>query len=182
MKLFLIVLGGRPQGAHIEQHDVVFAVGQSVTDAYPAIRKHWGHANPHIDSFVVIDEVDGYRVQIVEGGVRDAGGVRLFFINLGGYRPGDLEEYHKKFVIPARSLEEAKQIFKIDPFFTEGMKDPKARSHLDDKAELFGFDLDDTMVVEDHIETKYTIVLTPDSGAAFAHNAVTIGYQVLPKE
>lgn len=181
MKLFLIVLGGRPRGANIEQHDVVFAVGESVLDTYPAIRQHWGDANPHIDSFMEILEVDGYRVSIAEGRRSENGPMRLFFINLGGYRPGDLEEYHKKFVIPATNLEEAKRAFKEDPFFRDGMKDPKARTHLDDKMQLFGFDLDDTLVVDEHVPPRYSIVLEKNAAAKFANNPLTVGYHPLPK-
>jgi hypothetical protein len=38
MQLFLVVLGGRIEGCHIELHDVRFVVGTSIEDTLPQLR------------------------------------------------------------------------------------------------------------------------------------------------
>jgi hypothetical protein len=41
MQLFLVVLGGRIDGCHIELHDVRFVVGASIDDTLPQLRQQW---------------------------------------------------------------------------------------------------------------------------------------------
>jgi hypothetical protein len=40
MQLFLVVLGGRIEGCHIELHDVRFVVDTSIEDTLPQLRQH----------------------------------------------------------------------------------------------------------------------------------------------
>ena len=67
-KLFLVVLGGRCKGCHIEQHDVRWVVGETIEATLPALRQEWIglRRGLHIDSYRCIDHVDGHRVEVVE--------------------------------------------------------------------------------------------------------------------
>ena len=51
--LFLVVLGGRIAGAHIELHDVRFVAGTSIDDTLPHLRRQWFGARKglHLDSW-----------------------------------------------------------------------------------------------------------------------------------
>ena len=51
-KLFLVVLGGRCKGCHVEQHDVRWVVGETIDATLPALRKEWIglRRGLHIDS------------------------------------------------------------------------------------------------------------------------------------
>lgn len=179
-RLFLIVLGGRPAGRNVEQHDVILAVGKELKDCAQAIQKHWD-IGVHVDSYMVVNEVDGYDVMISTAPAESPAPVRLYFINLGGYRESDLEEYHKKVVVAAGSIDEAKQKAKQDQFFFQGIQQAEggARSHVDDKLALFGFAVDDMMVVNNAIDPAYHIILTARSEAAFSHNTAVPGYTLL---
>lgn len=100
-KLFMLTVGFnfKPNGFRTEQHDIVFAVGASIEDAYMhrMIRKKLPipeHASIHIDTYREIDHVDGYDIAIhpkntVRSPVRDK---KLWFINLGGYKLDNMDE------------------------------------------------------------------------------------------
>lgn len=181
LHLFLIVLGGRPPGRNVEQHDVMFAVGEKLEDTFVAAQRHWP-VGVHIDSSMIVNEVDGYRVNLqrrVDLAEGQDGRPKLYFINLGGYRENDLEEYHKKLVIAAESLDEAKQKAKQDVFFTQGLSQKDALTHIDDKMALFGFDVDDALVIDENIPPEYEIVLTEDTQARFSNNKAVPGYRPL---
>ena len=111
-KLFLVVLGGRCKGCHVEQHDVRWVVGETIDATLPALRKEWIglRRGLHIDSYRCIEQVDGHRVEVVEQ-VQDASGVeepRLWFVNLGAYDPASMAEQHHFGVVVARSSASAK--------------------------------------------------------------------------
>ena len=111
-KLFLVVLGGRCTGCHIEQHDVRWVVGETIDATLPTLRKEWIglRRGLHIDSYRCIEQVDGHRVEVVEQ-VQDPSGVeepRLWFVNLGAYDPTSMAEQHHFGVVVARSSASAK--------------------------------------------------------------------------
>jgi len=106
--LFLVVLGGRVARAHIELHDVRFVVGRSIDDTLPELARQWFGARRglHLDSWMAVRCVDGYRVEL-----RDepfAGEERLWFVNLGGYDPLQLAEQHAFGLVVARSAQAAR--------------------------------------------------------------------------
>jgi hypothetical protein len=106
--LFLVVLGGRIAGAHIELHDVRFVAGPSIDDTLPALRRQWFGARKglHLDSWMAVRFVDGYRVELrLEPFV---GPERLWFVNMGGYDPQQLAELHAFGVVVATSPQAAK--------------------------------------------------------------------------
>ena len=111
-KLFLVVLGGRCQGCHIEQHDVRWVVGESIEATLPALRQEWIglRRGLHIDSFRCIEQVDGHRVEVVEQppGRSSHDTPRLWFVNLGAYDARSMAEQHCFGVMVARSSASAK--------------------------------------------------------------------------
>lgn len=181
-KLFLFVLGGKPAGRNVEQHDVFFAVGVSMEACAPAIKNYWDIPGVHIDTYMVVEQVDGFDVGVTTALPAQAVPQKLFFINGGGYQANDLEEYHKKIVVAAETLDEAKKKAKQDQFFFEGVTAPNAQRHIDDKISLRGFDVDDVLVVSDQISTKSHLALTPRAGALFKNNTIVVtGYLLVEK-
>jgi hypothetical protein len=145
-KLFLVLLGCRPDGRNTEQHDVFFGVGETLAELVPQMKAFWLGTKLHVDAYWAIEQVGEYGVT-----VQDTSDNRevtiplsLFFINLGAYRPPDFEEYHKKIVIVAKDIGEAVRIAKQDEFYQAGQSlGESARSHVDDK-----FEIDDLIEIQ----------------------------------
>ena len=108
MQLFLVVLGGRSDGCHIELHDVRFVVGASIDDTLPQLRQQWfgRRRGLHIDSWLAVRAVAGWRVELGSG--PSAGPERLWFVNRGGYDPRQLAEQHAFGLVVATTAEAAK--------------------------------------------------------------------------
>lgn len=92
--LIACVLGGTAAGARTELHDVAFAAGASLEAVHDQLLDGW-FGDPrglHVDAWCVLDSVAGYRVQLARA--PSGNGLRLYFINIGGYRPGVFGENH----------------------------------------------------------------------------------------
>ena len=107
-ELFLVVLGGRTAGAHIELHDVRFVAGRTIEDTLPELRRQWfgSRRGLHLDSWMAVRFVDGYRVELRPEPF--AGPERLWFVNMGGYDPRQLAELHAFGLFVATSPQAAK--------------------------------------------------------------------------
>lgn len=159
-KLFFVVLGCTPQGRNTEQHDVYFGIGNSLKDLVPQFEAFWpeGLNRMHIDSWREVSMVDGYSIRIIpRPAIPPDHKERLFFLNLGGYKPGDLEEYHYKLLCVATDKAEAIRISKQTAFYLHtGFAG--ANSHIDDK---YGIDVDDVYEISDvlmpGIKEKFSI-------------------------
>lgn len=162
----MLVIGCTPHGRNTEQHDVFFGVGTSLSDLVPQIENFWSNGGTlHIDSWREITLVDGYAVKVE---LKDRSEINndagLFFLNLGGYKPGDLEEYHYKIITVAKDKGDAIKTSKQTAFYLHtGFKG--AESHIDDK---YGIDIDDVYAIEEilpaDIKNKYAIRLEPATG------------------
>ena len=100
MKLFAVFLGGRAEKCNTELHDVVFTCGNKIEDTYfDLIDKWFGFPDRlHIDSWVDLTYVDGYKISLSEKKMNN--NKKLYFINLGGYDPKKFEELHEsKFMV-----------------------------------------------------------------------------------
>lgn len=166
-KLFMLLLGCKPHGRFTEQHDIFFGVGRSLKDLLPDILASWpGPHKIHIDAWREVTETDGYSISLLP---KEHTGValkdkQLFFLNLGGYKENEFEEYHYKMLAVASDKSEAIKQAKATAFYKHtGFKG--ADSHIDDK---YGVDVDDLYEIEDilpaSIKEKYTIVITPAEG------------------
>ena len=106
MKLFMVLLGCKPEGRNTEQHDIFFGIAESLAELVPQLKAFWpGKHTIHIDAWREINQVGNNSVRVTAKNAPESGSgnTRLFFINLGGYKPGDFEEYHYKLLMVADS-------------------------------------------------------------------------------
>ena len=128
----------------------------------------------HIDSWREVGYANGYKVVIKPRAAVDTveEPVKLYFINLGGYKPQDMEEYHYKMVIAAKDMGAAVRMSKETAFYQHtGIA--VGPSHVDDK---FGIDVDDASEVGELLtagdKVAYSIHLLPGEGEDELH----VGY------
>ena len=162
--LFMVQLGGRPKGRLIEQHDIFFGVANQVRELVDDINHHWPEVKNkwHIDSYRAITKVGNHTVKSIESNNQTANdnGLKLFFINLGGYQQGSFEEFHHKLLIVADNQTDAIKQAKQSEFyqqFTYKDKDSpfNAASHIDDK---FQVDIDDIYDVNDLVSNIQILI------------------------
>lgn len=172
-KLYMMLLGAKPAGRHTEQHDIFFGIGSSLKDCLPDIFSFWPEANKkiHIDAWRDVRLVNGYKVQVVprtEHTGKEP--IKLFFINLGGYRPAEFEEFHYKMIIAASDKDIATQQAKQSAFFLHNDS-----PHIDDK---YGLDVDDIYEVADilpaSVKDRYSLVLSPADH--LTEDEINLGY------
>lgn len=166
-KLFAVYLGGRAPKCNTELHDVVFVVGPSIETTYEQLMEKW-FGDPlrlHIDSWVELNHVDGYRVSLSKR--PSTGTEKLYFINLGAYRPGEFTELHANAFLVARDEQEVKDRAK------QGLLVGADTVHTDDL-----FDLDDCLPIESvdgyHVQLEPAGEIVP----LVPHN----GYHIIPKD
>ena len=164
LKLYMILLGCKPKGRYTEQHDIFFGVGHSLKELVSDIIASWPEAPKiHIDAWREVTEVEGYTISIVpkeaaQKTIKQAG--KLFFLNLGGYKENEFEEYHYKMLVVGKEKASAVQKAKESAFYKHtGFTG--ADSHIDDK---YGLDVDDLYEIEDilpgHIKEKFSVQIT----------------------
>lgn len=142
----MLLVGCLPAGRNIEQHDIFFGIGHSVKDLLPDVIAFWPEASGelHIDAWREVTHVDGFSVMCVSEPV-PVGSTQLFFINLGGYKQAEFEEFHYKMIVAALDKGEAVRQSKQTAFFRHtGFKG--ATAHIDDK---YGVDVDDIHNIRD---------------------------------
>lgn len=160
LKLYKVLLGCTPKGRLTEQHDIFFGIGTSIEVLIPDMYTFWPNGGRlHVDSWREVTHVGEYAVSITQK-QHDTGIEKLFFINLGGYKPGDFEEYHYKTLIVANTMGEAVKAAKQTTFYKHcGFEG--AVSHIDDK---YALDIDDMYNVEDILlpcyKEKYSLNIT----------------------
>jgi hypothetical protein len=181
-KLIMALVGCRPAGRHTEQHDVFFGIGNTVKDLIRGIIQFWPAAKStmHLDAWREVTAVDGYAVNVLpfttERSVTEA---RLFFINLGGYKRDEFEEFHYKMIVAATDKAAAINKAKATAFYKHtGFKE--APSHVDDK---FGIDVDDLFEIKEilpaELKNNYTISLT--AVTALQEDKLHLGYMPIHK-
>jgi hypothetical protein len=175
-KLFMLLIGATPPERNIEQHDVFFSIGETMKDLIPDVIAFWpGNNKLHFDAWREVTSVNGYKVEVVlnnEG--KQSSDFKLFFINLGGYKQNEFEEFHYKIIIAAADKTEAINISKQTAFFRHtGFKG--ATAHIDDK---FGVDVDDIYEIKDilpaAIKEKWNILVTPADSVT--EDEMNLGY------
>ena len=160
----MLLIGCKPKGRHTEQHDVFFGIADTVSDLIPEIKAFWPEAKGkmHIDGWRAVTNVDGHTVVVVP---RDStlpdSSPRLFFINLGGYKPNEFEEFHYKMLLASKTKSEAIKQSKQTVFFKHtGFAG--AYSHIDDK---YGVDVDDiydiSEILSENTRSQFRILINP---------------------
>ncbi len=178
VKLYMLIVGCRPKGRYTEQHDVFFTAGASLAALKPDIIGFWPEVKGviHIDSYREVTHVDGYNISVAPG-KNEVGnnGIRLYFINLGGYKPDDMEEYHYKMLIAAPDKDAAIKQAKKSAFYKHTIT-----GHIDDK---FGLDVDDIHELKDilpaAVKNNYHLVIEPAETGV--EDVLHIGYIPLTK-
>ena len=175
----MLMLGCTPKGRHTEQHDVYFTVAHTIRDTVPGIIQFWPEAEGkiHIDAWREVTRIDDFRVEVVLREDRSAepeSDYKLFFINLGGYKEDEFDEFHYKLLIAAPDKSAAIQQAKQTAFYKH-TRFKGAESHIDDK---FGVDVDDIYEIADilpaELKESYRIRLT--SGSTAGKDKVHLGY------
>lgn len=187
LRLFMVIIGCKPKGRYTEQHDVFFGVAAHIRDLVPQMMDFWPEAKGkiHIDAWREVTRVEGHIITVMPAdGITESaapGVFNLFFINLGGYKPGEFEEYHYKMLAvapdPALAIQKAKQtaFFKHNGF-------KGARAHIDDK---YGIDVDDIYPVQEILnpiyKQRYSLYIEADTTELSAEDELHIGYFKLDK-
>ena len=169
MKLFMLKIGARPQGRLIEQHDVMFVIANSLSETIESVNQHWPAVknNWHLDAWREVKRVGDYQILLSTDSFSkdglskdkaladniladdrvdnklDSQGKQLYFVNLGGYLPGQFEEFHYKTLVIAETLGKATAQVKKTAFYqdytfdnVDTAKSGVATSHVDDKHQL----------------------------------------------
>lgn len=182
-KLYMLLLGCKPDGRYTEQHDVFFTIGKRLSELTDEIKKAWPEAKGkvHVDAWREITRVEGYQLEILRRNENEEPGNshKLFFINLGGYKQNEFEEFHYKMVAVAQEKGEAIKQSKKTAFYKHtGFKN--APSHIDDK---YGIDVDDVYGIEEilplSLKNMFSISITPANDEK--EDEVHLGYYTLEK-
>jgi hypothetical protein len=153
---------------------VFFGIAASLPGLVPDIQAFWPEAEGklHIDAWREVTRVDGYSVKVVlrSQAVPKAGQHKLYFVNLGGYKPDDFEEYHYKCLAVAADPAGAIKHAKAQTFFKH-----HASAHIDDK---YGIDVDDIYEIDEvlplHFKEKYAVSV--EAGAYSEEDELHPGY------
>mgnify|MGYP001613334091 CR=1 FL=1 len=135
LKLFVVLLGGRPDGVTIEQHNVFFGIAYELEDLYGAIKRFWPAVRKiHIDAYMCVGQVGDYDVVICEksevANLTDLETEKkLFFVNLGFYQEGVFTERHEYLLEVALSESEVKTVLKVR---FESIHYESSELHIDD--------------------------------------------------
>lgn len=182
-KLFLLLMGCRPEGRFTEQHDVFLGIASDITELVPSIKAAWPEAkgNIHLDAWRAVTNVDGYSITVQEKSSLDLESMnerpQLFFINLGGYKPNEFDEFHYKMLVVAPEKGTAVQQAKETSFYKHtGFKG--AASHIDDK---YGIDVDDVFEINELLsaadKANYVLNIRPEAG--LPEDEIHLGYMQL---
>jgi hypothetical protein len=185
LKLYMLLLGSKAPGRHVEQHDFFFGVAHSLKELVPAIKSFWHGTGSslHIDGWREVTNVDGYHVKVLlKQDAYPESENRLFFVNLGGYQAGKLEEQHYTVLTvqndKALAIQQSKKTIFFRTATIAGMKG--ANSHIDDK---YGIDVDDIYKIEEMLspsqKERYHIDITP--AIHLPEDEVHLGYFRLEK-
>lgn len=195
MKLFMAKVGATLPNRLIEQHDVFFGVAEHISDLKPVIAARWCDATSwHLDAYRPVTKVGDYQVRWIaddepcdehlpESNDISDSELKLFFINLGGYRDGQFEEFHHKLLIVARTQAEAVKQARQSSFYQShsmvtDMDNPSvqphnATSHIDDKMQVA---VDEIYEVNGLISQGQLVITPIVAGESVPEDVQTIGY------
>ncbi|HUS01606.1 MAG TPA: hypothetical protein VMY77_07760 [Chitinophagaceae bacterium] len=112
-----------------------------------------------MDAWREVTNVNGFGVTVIPH-QENNNSSKLFFINLGGYKPNEFEEFHYKMIVASGDKGDAVRQAKSTAFYKHtGFKG--ADSHIDDK---YGVDVDDLFEIADilpaKIKNQYSLLIT----------------------
>ena len=174
LNLYMVILGCNVPNRYIEQHDVFFSIGADLLNLKQSMYDFWPEAGDklHIDSYRIVSRVGDYVIKIVlKENESKSDDLNLYFLNLGGYKPHDMEEYHYKQLVVAKSIEDAVALATEHVFFKHHNE-----PHVDNK---YGIDVDDIYLVSDIlpniIRNQYSLQIMK-ANAHHKEDDLAIGY------
>ena len=153
-KLYMLLIGSKAPNRNVEQHDYFFGIANSLKELVPEIKAFWPEAGAsiHVDGWREVNKVGDYEVKVIsKETVLSSPEKKLFFINLGGYQAGKLEEQHYIVLTVQDDRTLAVQEAKKTVFFKSNTI-KGAGSHIDEK---YGVDVDDIYRIEDILPAEY---------------------------
>lgn len=172
----MLLIGCLPEGRKIEQHDLFFGIGEDIRDVLPQAIASWPEAKKsfHLDAWREVTVVDNYRLRVT-GSASGINENRLFFINLGGYKREEFDEFHYRMLVVSSGLADAIRLAKQTAFFKHtGF--PGANAHIDDK---YGIGVDEVFEVQDilppELRGKYQFLIE-SSTEPLAPDRINLGY------
>lgn len=180
---------------------------ESVNQHWPAVKNNW-----HLDAWREVKRVGDCQILLSKNSLSKDGwskdnaladkmladnifaedrvdnkldnqGKQLYFVNLGGYLPGQFEEFHYKTLVVAETLGKATAQVKKTAFYqdytfdnVDTAKSGVATSHVDDKYQL---DLDDIHCVADLLPNDVALTIQPltePEKNQLPYDALHIGY------
>lgn len=168
----MLVVGCKPPGRHTEQHDVFFGIADTWEQLQPAILAFWPQSGKmHVDAWREVTKVGDYAISVEPRTLPiTATSEQLYFLNLGGYKPGEMEEFHYKILSVNPSMADAIAAAKQTAFFKHNYS-----THVDDK---YGVDVDDVYPVMDILSAQekntYQIHISPAKD--IAEDELHLGY------
>ncbi|MFD0748847.1 DUF1543 domain-containing protein [Mucilaginibacter calamicampi] len=185
LKLFMVLLGSKAPQRNVEQHDFFFGIANEMHELIPRMRDFWPEAGSslHIDGWREITHVEGYRVSIApKSAAQPNNSKRLFFVNLGGYISGKLEEQHYTLLTVQDDRKWAiKAATTTDFFKSNTIKAIKsAAAHIDEK---YGIDVDEIYRIDDLLsdDDKNNYHINLELNAEGIADAIQLGYLKLDK-
>ncbi len=176
-KLFMILLGCTPKGRHTEQHDIFFGIGKSLADLKSAMEKFWPGTQLHIDAWREVTNVDGYKIEVVSKTDAKENTNQLFFLNLGGYKQNEFEEFHYKMLTVAANKSDAVKAALKTAFYKHTSLPGPGTSHIDDR---YGVDVDDIYVIgdilSDDFKKQYRIQISNAAAVGLNEDELHLGY------
>lgn len=181
----MVLLGSKAPGRNVEQHDYFFGIAAHLRDLVPRMKAFWPEAGKslHIDGWREVTHVEGYSVTVIPQTETPIPSTRkLFFINLGGYQSGKLEEQHYTLLTVRDDRADALKASKLTNFFkTNTIAAVKgANAHIDEK---YGIDVDEVYRIDDLLTPEekalYQIRLTPADNSNI--DEIHLGYFQLHK-
>ena len=183
MKLFLLLLGAEAPGRVVEQHDYFFGIAEKLSDLVPEVRTFWPEAGGslHLDGWREVTKVGNHSITVAQfEEVTATNSLNLFFLNLGGYTDGKLEEQHYTLLTVQQNRVKAVQAAKNELFFKTNSLKGIATAHIDEK---YGVAVDSVHHIQDllspAIKAKYSIVF--GDGTEMPEDKIHLGYFKLDK-
>src|SRR3954462_11989230 len=109
--LFMLMLGCKPEGRLTEQHDTFFTIADHIINTEEDAKAFWPEADKiHIDAWRKIRYVEDYSIEIFPKDQQKTAqetDMKLFFINLGGYKKDEFDEFHYKVLAVGKNIGEA---------------------------------------------------------------------------
>jgi hypothetical protein len=176
-KLFMILLGCTPKGRHTEQHDIFFGIASSLAELKPAMQKFWPGTPLHIDAWREVTNVDGYAIDVVPKNEKKENTHQLFFLNLGGYKQQEFDEFHYKMLVVAADKGKAVKAATQTAFYKHVSLPGNGTSHIDDR---YGVDVDDIFVIKDvlpkEVKEQYSLLISNTVDGSLREDELHLGY------